>query len=297
MPSSGAGEVRLRAAALGRRFHSKASAVPVFSRWRWSGRLYCSRSKRSEDLSFLDGLEGVVPWHVQVRVWYQSFVHPGGAGAPILSPAGAVDSVAGPGVRFEVHGLDPPGPFVSPADRVSAAPRRSSGTFLGRREGGLRRFRDRPFPGALEIRGSLDIPVIGRGEPACRPSPWDIEWAWSRRSHFQPGMIARCACTVPSASSGRRPPDEPSAFMKAFHRGGHLRHGCAQFVAQVKPLIEKGAEVIILPAACPCCCSLARARSSSMASGPEWTSWPRPPRWLGARRLTNVVVSRRRACA
>ena len=42
------------------------------------------------------------------RIWYQSFVHPVEQ-APYMERLQALlDAVAAPGVRFEVHGLDPP---------------------------------------------------------------------------------------------------------------------------------------------------------------------------------------------
>jgi len=44
----------------------------------------------------------------KARIWYQSFVHPV-AQAPYIERLQALlDSVAGLGLRFEVHGLDPP---------------------------------------------------------------------------------------------------------------------------------------------------------------------------------------------
>ena len=44
----------------------------------------------------------------QARVWYQSFVHPVEQAPYIERLQALLDGVASPGVRFEVHGLDPP---------------------------------------------------------------------------------------------------------------------------------------------------------------------------------------------
>jgi allantoin racemase len=42
------------------------------------------------------------------RIWYQSFVHPTEQAPYIERLQGLLDNVAASGVRFEVHGLDPP---------------------------------------------------------------------------------------------------------------------------------------------------------------------------------------------
>ncbi|HEY6718096.1 MAG TPA: hypothetical protein VI232_17280, partial [Reyranella sp.] len=44
----------------------------------------------------------------QARIWYQSFVHPVEQAPYMERLQSLLDSVASPGVRFEVHGLDPP---------------------------------------------------------------------------------------------------------------------------------------------------------------------------------------------
>ena len=44
----------------------------------------------------------------QARIWYQSFVHPVEQAPYMQRLQALLDSVAAPGVRFEVRGLDPP---------------------------------------------------------------------------------------------------------------------------------------------------------------------------------------------
>ena len=116
------------------------------------------------------------------RIWYQSFCPSRGAGCLIWRALQALlDSVAGPGVRFEVHGLDPPDHIFHPLTEFRCAaqidPPRGGG-----REGGLRRLRDRPSPGARAAgnprrrRHSGDRPW--RGQSAGRPAAWASSWAW-----------------------------------------------------------------------------------------------------------------------
>ncbi len=42
------------------------------------------------------------------RIWYQSFVHPIQQAPYIERLQAYLDEAAGPDVKFEVHGLDPP---------------------------------------------------------------------------------------------------------------------------------------------------------------------------------------------
>ncbi len=59
----------------------------------------------------------------EMRIWYQSFVHPVEQAPYIERLQAQLDASASPGVRFEVHGLDPPDHFFHPLTefRCSAA--------------------------------------------------------------------------------------------------------------------------------------------------------------------------------
>ena len=55
------------------------------------------------------------------RVWYQSFVHPIEQAPYIERLQALLDSVAGPGFKFEVHGLDPPDQHFHPLTEFRCA--------------------------------------------------------------------------------------------------------------------------------------------------------------------------------
>src|SRR5882672_4796895 len=99
------------------------------------------------------------------RLWYQSFVHPIEQAPYIERLQGLLDSVAGPGIRFEVHGLDPPDHLFHPLTEFRCAAQTIRNALEAER-GGYNAFVIGHFqePGLLEIRGALDIPVVGLGE-------------------------------------------------------------------------------------------------------------------------------------
>ena len=55
------------------------------------------------------------------RIWYQSFVHPVEQKPYIDRLQAALDAAASPGVKFEVHGLDPPDHFFHPLTEFRCA--------------------------------------------------------------------------------------------------------------------------------------------------------------------------------
>ena len=57
----------------------------------------------------------------QARIWYQSFVHPVEQAPYMERLQSLLDSVASPGVRFEVHGLDPPAHSFHPLTEFRCA--------------------------------------------------------------------------------------------------------------------------------------------------------------------------------
>ena len=99
------------------------------------------------------------------RLWYQSFVHPIQQAPYIERLQGLLDLVAGPEIRFEVHGLDPPDHFFHPLTEFRCAAQTICNALEAERAGYdafvIGHFQE---PGLLEIRGAIDIPVIGLGE-------------------------------------------------------------------------------------------------------------------------------------
>src|SRR3974377_2111529 len=100
-----------------------------------------------------------------VRVWYQSFVHPIERAPYTERRQAALDAAAGPGIRFEVHGLDPPDHLFHPLTEFRCAAQTIRNALEAGRPGYdafiIGHFQE---PGLLEVRGALDIPVIGLGE-------------------------------------------------------------------------------------------------------------------------------------
>src|SRR5262245_50142419 len=99
------------------------------------------------------------------RFWYQSFVHPTEQAPYLTRLQGLLDDVAGPEVRFEVRGLDPPDHLFHPLTEFRCAAQ-TIRNALEAESAGYDAFVIGHFqePGLLEIRGALDIPVIGLGE-------------------------------------------------------------------------------------------------------------------------------------
>src|SRR5271156_319548 len=99
------------------------------------------------------------------RLWYQSFVHPTEQAPYIERLQGLLDAVASPGIRFEVHGLDPPDHLFHPLTEFRCAAQAIRHAFEAERGGYdalvIGHFQE---PGLLEIRGAVDFPVIGLGE-------------------------------------------------------------------------------------------------------------------------------------
>jgi allantoin racemase len=237
----------------------------------------------------------------QARIWYQSFVHPVEQ-APYMERLQALlDSVAGPGIRFEVHGLDPPDHAFHPLTEFRCAAQ-VIGHALEAEKAGYDAFVIGHFqePGLLEIRSTLDIPVIGLGEANLLAALSlgyrlglvtidPIFIPWHDRQVRMHGLGERVVGTTALKMS-------LPAFMKAFTDPEAYATVRAGFVAQVKPLIERGAEVIIPAGGLP---MLLFARESPfvidgapvlngiavVAKAAEMA--------LALKTITNVVVSRR----
>jgi Asp/Glu/hydantoin racemase len=183
-------------------------------------------------------------------LWYQSFVHPVEQAAYIDRLQGALDTVAGPGIKFEVHGLDPPDHHFHPLSEFRCAAQTIRNALEAERAGYdafvIGHFQE---PGLLEIRGAVDIPVVGLGEATILAAltmgrrlglvtidPCFIDWHERQvRAH---GLEQRVAGVRAIRA------DLPG-FMRAFTDEASYAQVRADFVEQVRPLVAAGAEVII----------------------------------------------------
>ncbi len=184
------------------------------------------------------------------RLWYQSFVHPVEHAPYIERLQGMLDSAAGVDFRFEVHGLDPPDHLFHPLTEFRCAAQTIRNALEAERAGYdgfvIGHFQE---PGLLEIRGAVDIPVVGLGEANFLAAlsmgrslglvtidPIFIDWheRQVRGYGFEHRVAGVRAIHV----------DLPG-FMSAFTDEASYAQVRADFVRQVRPLVAAGAEVII----------------------------------------------------
>lgn len=184
------------------------------------------------------------------RLWYQSFVHPIQQAPYIERLQGLLDLVASPEIHFEVHGLDPPDHFFHPLTEFRCAAQTIRNALEAERAGYdafvIGHFQE---PGLLEIRGAIDIPVIGLGEANLLAAlsmgrrlglvtidPVFIDW--HERQIRAYGLEQRVAGV-------RAIHVDLAGFMSAFADEASYAKVRAEFVAQVRPLVAAGAEVIL----------------------------------------------------
>jgi allantoin racemase len=185
-----------------------------------------------------------------VRLWYQSFVHPVEQAPYIKRLQAALDAAASPDIRFEVHGLDPPDHLFHPLTEFRCAAQAIRNALEAERAGYdgvvIGHFQE---PGLLEIRGAVDIPVIGLGEANLLAAlsmggrlglvtidPVFIDWHERQVKAY--GLDQRVAGV-------RAIHVDLPGFMRAFTDEASYAQVRAAFVEQVRPLVAEGAEVII----------------------------------------------------
>ena len=184
------------------------------------------------------------------RLWYQSFVHPIEQAPYMGKLQGQLDAVAAPGIKFEVRGLDPPDHLFHPLTEFRCAAQTIRNALEAERAGYdafvIGHFQE---PGLLEIRGAVDIPVIGLGEATLLAAlsmgrrlglvtidPVFVDWHERQmRAH---GLEQRVAGV-------RALRMDLPGFMRAFTDEAAYAKVRAEFVEQVRPLVGAGAEVII----------------------------------------------------
>src|SRR5436305_6016104 len=184
------------------------------------------------------------------RVWYQSFVHPIEQAPYIKRLQALIDSVAGSDFKFEVHGLDPPDQHFHPLSEFRCAAQTIRHALEAERAGYdafvIGHFQE---PGLLEIRGAVDIPVIGLGEANLLAAlsmggrlglvtidPVFIDWHERQVKAY--GLDQRVAGV-------RAIHVDLPGFMRAFTDEASYTKVRADFVEQVRPLVVAGGEVII----------------------------------------------------
>jgi allantoin racemase len=184
------------------------------------------------------------------RIWYQSFVHPVEQAPYMKRPQAALDAAASPGVQFEVHGLDPPDHLFHPLTEFRCAAQVIRIAVEAERKGYdafvIGHFQE---PGLLEIRGALDIPVVGFGEANLLAAlslgssvglvtidPTFI--TWHKRQVRAQGLDQRVAGV-------RAIHVDLPGFMRAFTDEAAYKQVRADFVEQVRPMVAEGAEVIL----------------------------------------------------
>jgi allantoin racemase len=186
----------------------------------------------------------------RTNIWYQSFVHPVEQEPYIERLQKQLDSCASPGIRFEVHGLEPPDHYFHPITEFRCAAQTIRNAIEAERSGYdafvIGHFQE---PGLVEIRGSLEIPVIALGEAALLAAcsmgrrfglvtidPAFIDW--HERQIAAHGLAARTAGV-------RAIKIDLDGFMRAFIDERSYGEARQNFIDQVRPLVAAGAEVII----------------------------------------------------
>ncbi|MGH6842333.1 MAG: aspartate/glutamate racemase family protein [Methylocella sp.] len=184
------------------------------------------------------------------RLWYQSFVHPKEQLPYIERLRNLLDASASPGIQFEVHGLEPPDQLFHPLTEFRCAAQTIRNALKAERAGYdgfvIGHFQE---PGLLEIRGSVDIPVVGLGEASLLAAmsmgrriglvtidPIFIDWHERQITAYGFGQRVTGVRAVHVDLPG---------FMRAFTDDASYAQVSADFVSQVRPLVAEGAEVII----------------------------------------------------
>jgi allantoin racemase len=184
------------------------------------------------------------------KIWYQSFVHPVQQAPYIKRLQAMLDSLASPGIRFEVQGLDPPDHAFHTLSEFRCAGQVIRNAVRAEQEGYdafvMGHFQE---PGLIELRSAVDIPVISLGEANMLAALSlghrfglvtvdPVFLPWHDRQVRAAGLGERCAGIKAITM-------DVAGFMKAFTDKRAYAAVRAQFVKQVKPLVEQGAEVII----------------------------------------------------
>jgi allantoin racemase len=185
-----------------------------------------------------------------MRVWYQSFVDPIEQAPYIDRLRERLQAVTSPGTMVDVHGISPPDRHFHPITEFRCAEQTIHAAIEAER-GGYDAFVIGHFqePGLTECRGAIDIPVIGLGEAtmlfACSIGrriglvtidpvfiPWHEEQVIRHGLSQRVGGVAAITADLPR-------------FMRAFTDTGEYAAVRADFMRQVRPLLNHGCDVLI----------------------------------------------------
>jgi Asp/Glu/hydantoin racemase len=235
------------------------------------------------------------------KIWYQSFVHPIEQKPYIERLQAFLDTAAAADVRFEVHGLDPPDRHFHPLTEFRCAAQTIRNALEAERAGYdafvIGHFQE---PGLLQIRGAVDIPVIGLGEASLLTAltmagrlglvtidPAFIDW-------HERQIAAHCLAA--RVAGVRALQMDLPRFMRAFADETTYTKVRDEFIEQVRPLVAAGAEVILPAGGLP---MLLFAREcpfvidGALVLNGIAVTVKATEMMLGLRALTGAVVSRR----
>jgi Asp/Glu/hydantoin racemase len=184
------------------------------------------------------------------RIWYQSFVDPIAQHPYITRLQGLLDEYAAPGVRFDVHGINPPDRYLSPLTEFRCADRAIRNAIEAERTGCAAfvfgHFQD---PGLIEARTAVDIPVLGLGESTMLHALTQgrtfglvtinpVFLPWLRDQIARLGLTQHC--------TGVRALDtHVETYMRAYEDRLALERVKQDFHREALVLAERGAEVIV----------------------------------------------------
>jgi hypothetical protein len=185
-----------------------------------------------------------------LRVWYQSFVDPAEQAPYFDRLRDRLRTLASPGITVEVHGISPPDRYFHPITEFRCAQQTIHAALEAERAGYdafvIGHFQE---PGLTECRGAVAIPVIGLGEAtmlfACsigrRIGLVTIDPVfipWHEEQVIRHGLSQRIGGVAAIKADLQR-------FMRAFTDAGEYAAVRADFVQQVRPLLDRGCDVLI----------------------------------------------------
>lgn len=185
-----------------------------------------------------------------IRIRYQSFVHPEEHSAYIERLGGHLSEVGDPGVEYEVVGVDPPMTQLHRLSELRCATA-AIRNAVDAQERGFDAFIEGHFydPALFEMRGTLDIPVVGLGEAgllvACTLG-WRIAVV-TIDPYFVPiieEQIRRYGL-ADRVAGVRAVETDPAEMNAAFTESEAFESIAAQFRAEAGPLVDAGAEVLL----------------------------------------------------
>jgi len=193
------------------------------------------------------------------NVWYQSFVHPVQQAPYTKRLQAMLDAIASPGIRFEVKGLDPPLRDFDALSELRCGAQMIRNAIQAEKQGYdafvLGHFQE---PALVELRSAVDIPVVSLGESNMLAALSlghrfglvtvdPVFLPWHGRQVRAAGFGERCAGVEAITM-------DVAGFMKAYTDKRAYARVRAEFVKQVRPLVESRA-------VWPRCCSRESGRS------------------------------------